>query len=194
MQILVILKTVSVVTTAPRKYRHQQGLTCGEFNARAIAEGFGVSFCLPPAPRLRIQVFGYSFIQDIRDLLEAHGIAAPVRHAAHLSPAQKLQTIRNHIDQDQPVILAIGNGHLRRGYYSPLARRFIGHFVTAYGYGRDGDHFFVYDPYLEGEYHEEIPVGNEVRTANEMLKDWGGTIYYQLIGMDHAYIAAGPRH
>lgn len=139
-------------------------------------------------------MFGYSFIQDISDLLEAHGIAAPVRHAAHLSPAQKLQTIRDHIDRDQPVIMAIGNGHLRRGTYSPLARRFIGHFITAYGYLRDSDNFFVYDPYLEGDYPEEIPAGNEVRTSNEMLRDWGGTLYYRLIGMNHVYIAAGPRH
>jgi hypothetical protein len=139
-------------------------------------------------------MFGYSFIQDIGKLLEAHGVSAPVRYAADLSSEQKLSAIRRHIDEDRPVILAIGNGHLRRGYFSPLARMFIGHFITVYGYSNIDDRFLIYDPYLEGSYPEEIPVGNEVRTAREILRDWGGPIYYRLIRMDHVYIPAGaPR-
>lgn len=182
-----------VVARAPRGYPRQQGLTCGEYNARGVVEAFGVPFRPPAVPRLRIRMFGYSFVQDISDLLEAHGISAPVRHAATLSADQKLGAIRNHIDQGQPVIMAIGNGHLRRGYYLPLARHFVGHFITVYGYSTDEDAFFIYDPYLEGEFHERIPVGNEVRTSREMLRDWAGTFYYRLVGMNHVYIPTALR-
>lgn len=186
-------ESYTFVKRSPGSYPHQEGLTCGEFNAKGVIEGFRVSYRPPATQPLRIRIFGYSFIQDISKLLAAHGVSAPVRFAAHLSSEQKLSTIRRHIDEDRPVIIAIGNGHLRRGYYSPLARMFIGHFITVYGYSSVDDRFLIYDPYLEGSYPEEIPVGNEVRTAREMLRDWSGPIYYKLIRMDHVYIPAGAQ-
>jgi hypothetical protein len=138
-----------------------------------------------------MRLFGYSFIRDISDHLEAHGLSAPVRHAHRLPGHERIELIKGHIRRDQPVLVAIGNGHLRRGVYSPLARRLVGHFITVYGYSDSRECFFVYDPYLEGSYPGEIPVGNEVRSFEEFLRDWRGPLYYKWIGMDHVYLAAG---
>jgi len=104
-----------------------------------------------------------------------------------------LKVVKEHIDQDEPVLLAIGNGHLKRNVYSPIARMLIGHFITVYGYNASKEIFYVYDPYLEGPYPEEIPVGNEVRTFREFLRDWNGPFYYRLINMDHVYIPVSSR-
>ncbi len=181
-----------VVKCAPDQYPRQVGLTCGEVNARAILAGFGIRYQAPSRLRLRIRLFGYSFIEDIVRLLQAHGLAAPVRYAARLSDEAKLRTIIENIDQGRPVLAAIGNGHLRRGVFSPLARTLVGHYITIYGYNEAKARFYVYDPYLEGPYRQPIPVGNEVRTFTEFLRDWRGPFYYPFIRMDHAYIPVGP--
>lgn len=155
-----------------------------------ILEAFGLDYHKPERLRARIRLWGYSFIQDIADRLEAHGLSAPVRHAQHLTDQEKLARLKNHLDQDQPVLMAIGNGHLSRGRYVPLASIFIGHFITLYGYSDHERHFYVYDPYLKGDYPGEIPAGNEVRSFDQVLCDWRGPFYYRFIGMDHVYIAA----
>ena len=179
---------VTIVQHAPKSYDHQKGLTCGEYNVRGIVEGFGIPYQTPDSFRLRVRVFGLSFIKDISMLLQIHGLLAPVRHASYLTDHERLKTIKKHIDKDEPVLVAIGNGHLKRNVYSPLARMLIGHFITVYGYSASKEIFYVYDPYLEGPYPEEIPVGNEVRTFREFLRDWNGPFYYRFINMDHVYI------
>lgn len=143
---------------------------------------------------MRVRLFGYSFMEDISQLLQAHGLFAPVLHATNLSDEQRIDLLKGHIRKDQPVILAIGNGHLSRGVYSPLARIFVGHFITIYGFDDDKERFLIYDPYLEGEYHEPLPVGNEVRTQRELLRDWNGPFYYKLVGMDHVYIPVSNKN
>jgi hypothetical protein len=179
-----------VVRYTPQEYPHQQGLTCGEFNLMGILAAFNLDYHKPERVRLRIWLLGYSFIQDIADRLEAHGLSAPVRHANHLSDDNKLDLLKSQLDQDQPVLMAIGNGHLNRGRYVPLARFFLGHFITLYGYSDRERRFYIYDPYLEGDYPDEIPVGNEIRSYDQLLRDWRGPFYYRFIGMDHVYIAA----
>lgn len=184
------LRENMIVQQAPERYPRQEGLSCGETNIKGILAGFKIPYQPPNSLRLRIRIFGYSFIQDIADLLESHGVSAPVLHANHQTDQEKLGIIKSHIDNDQPVLAAIGNGYLRRGVYSPIARYFIGHFITIYGYSDDGGLFYLYDPYLEGSYQGEIPVGNDTRTFSEFLRDWHGPLYYKLIGMDHVYIPA----
>ena len=177
-----------IVRFAPENYPRQEGLTCGETNIKGLLAGFNVPYSPPPSLRLRIRIFGYSFIQDISELLEAHGLSAPVRKAKRLSDQEKIRVIQKHIDRDQPVLVAIGNGYLRRGEFTPIARHFIGHFITIYGYSNDESNFYIYDPYLEGSYPDEIPAGNDIRKYNELLRDWRGPVYYKFIGMDHVYL------
>jgi len=184
---------VGVVEYAPKSYAHQKGLTCGDYNVRGILGGFNITYQAPDKQRLRVRIFGLSFIKDISELLQAHGLSAPVRYASKLADNDKLKTVKEHIDKDEPVLLAIGNGHLSRNVYSPIARILIGHFITVYGYNTSQEIFYVYDPYLEGPYHEEIPVGNEVRTFREFLRDWNGPFYYRFINMDHVYIPVSSR-
>jgi hypothetical protein len=184
--------TAIITAHSPPRYPRQEGLTCGETNARGILEAFQIPFRPPDRLRLRIRIFGYSFIEDISRLLQSHGIDAQVQSATQMSDYQKLTTIMEHIRQDRPVLLAIGNGHLRRGVYSPLARNLIGHFITVYGYDESKQIFYIYDPYLEGSYLEKIPVGNEVRTFAQFLRDWQGPFYYRFIGMDHVYMPVCP--
>ena len=181
----------SVVGSAPRHFPRQEGLTCGEANLKAILAGFNIPYRPPESLRLRIRLFGYSFVRDISDLLARHGISAPVRHANNLTEQGKLVIIKDHIDSDEPVILAVGNSYLQRGIYTPMARYFIGHFITIYGYSDEKKVFYIYDPYLKGTYPGEIPVGNDTRTYDELLRDWQGPVYYKLVGMNHVYLPAG---
>jgi hypothetical protein len=177
-----------IVKHVPKNYPRQQGLTCGESNARTIVESFNLLFQMSASPSLRVRLFGFSFLQDIQSLLVFNGLSAPIRFASKLAPSEMLQILQSHIDQDEPVLLAIGNGHLGRGRYLPTARLFIGHFITLYGYNAEQQIFYIYDPYLEGAYSQTIPIGNEVRTFEEVLRDWSGPFYYKVINMDHVYI------
>ena len=176
---------------APEDYPRQEGFTCGETNLKGILAGYKISYKPPTSIRFRIRLFGYSFIQDISDILKTHGLSAPVSFANHLPDQDKLAIIKNHIDNDQPVLLAIGNGYLQRGVYTPVARLLIGHFITIYGYSNEEQVFYIYDPYLDGSYPGELPAGNDIRSYNELLRDWKGPVYYKLINMDHVYVPIG---
>ncbi len=178
-----------VVKYTPKKYPRQQGLTCGEFNVMGILDGFNIRYQPSVNKPLRVKLFGFSFIRDISVLIQKHGLSAPVKHASKFVDQERIKIIKKHIEQDEPVLIAIGNGHLSRSSYSPIARFFIGHFITIYGYNNNKEIFYVYDPYLKGNYHQEIPAGNEVRTYKELLRDWNGPFYYRFINMNHVYIA-----
>jgi hypothetical protein len=177
-----------VVNHAPKKYPHQEGLTCGETNVRGILDGFRIPYEPLDKPPFRVKLFGFAFVKDISSLIQKHGLVAPLLFASKFTNKDRVNTFMKHIDRDEPVIIAIGNGHLSRTTYSPIARIIIGHFITIYGYNAKQEIFYVYDPYLKGNYHKGIPVGNEVRTFRELLRDWNGPFYYRFINMNHVYI------
>jgi hypothetical protein len=181
---------VTIIPSLPRAYPRQIGLTCGEYNARSVVESFGIGFEAEPKPRLRVRMFGLAFMSDLCAALKRHGLDANVRSASELHDESRLALLRGYIDSHEPVILAIGNGHLSRGRDSALARAFVGHFITIYGYDAEAGVFFVYDPYLEGDHSTPLPAGNDVRTETEILRDWNGPFYYPWIGMDHVYVTA----
>lgn len=169
-------------------FPRQRGLTCGEVNARSVIDALSASPRGPIRPRWTVRLFGYSLIRDIRDLLRTHGLEPRVNGAGGLSDEEKLEVLTRAIDAGSPVIVAIGNGHLRRGVDRTWARRLFGHYLTVFGYDAGGETFFVYDSYLAGEPDEPLPIGNDTRTREEMLRDWKGPIYYRAIGRDHVFI------
>ena len=179
---------VTIVPTVPSSYPRQIGLACGDYNVHALLDAFDIEYEAEPEPPRRVRLFGLSFVTDLRDALARHGVETAVRHASELHDESRLALLRGHIDSHEPVILAIGNGHLSRTRDSALARALLGHYITIYGYDAGRGVFFVYDPYLEGEPNEQLPAGNVERTAEEVLRDWGGPIYYRWIGMDHVYL------
>lgn len=187
------MSRIRTVGNIPRNYARQHGLTCGEYNVRTIVESFSRPFHTLAHLPVRVKLLGFSFVQDIQRLLEWNGLSAPIRHASNLNASAKLSLIQEHIDRGEPVLLAIGNGHIHRNRYSPVARLLIGHFITVYGYDDERELFYIYDPYLEGMYPEEIPIGNEVRTFSEFLRDWQGPLYYKFINMDHVYLPVRTR-
>lgn len=184
---------LNLVPHLPSGYPHQVGLTCGEYNVRAVLDGFDIAYRPPERPRLRIRMLGLSFVSDIRAAFLRHGLDAEIRSAAELHDDSRLALLRGHVDSHEPVILAIGNGHLSRTRDSAIARAIAGHFITIYGYDAERDVFFVYDPYLSGEPTSPLPAGNDERTSAEILRDWRGPFYYRFIGMDHVYIPVSTR-
>lgn len=185
---------VSVVPVLPSRYPHQVGLTCGEYNVRAMLDAFAIEYRPERRPRLRVRVFGLSFVSDIRTELARHGVDAQIHRATELHDESRLALLRGHVDSHEPVILAIGNGHLSRTKDSATVRAVVGHFVTVYGYDAQRDVFFVYDPYLRGEPPRPLPAGNVERTSEEILRDWKGPFYYRFIGMDHVYLPVSGQH
>ena len=186
-----------IVKFTPTSYKEQAGLTCGEYNVRGILEGFQIPYQPLQKPPLRVRWFGFSFMDDISSLLQNHGLKAPVQFAGKMTDQDRLKLITGHLDRDEPLLVAIGNGHLARDRYSRLARFFVGHFITIFGYDPQKKIFFIYDPYLKGAYQETIPAGNDIRSFQELLSAWNGPFYYPWINMDHVYIpvsAAGEDH
>lgn len=158
-----------------------------------IISAFNIPYSPPESVRPRIKLLGYSFIEDISNLLETHGLSAPIKWGDRLTSEEQLEAIKNHLDQDQPVLAAIGNGYLGRDFYSPLARHLIGHYITIYGYSEQNELIYIYDSSLKGEYPDEIPAGNETRTYQQFIRDWTGPVYYRLIGMKNIYIPVTKR-
>lgn len=183
----------ATIARAPRSYPGQVGLTCGEANARSVIDSFGVAYQTPSRTRIWVKLFGHSLLTDLRLLMEAHGLAAPVRHAGRLNRDLKVRVPKSHVDAGNPVVVAIGNGHLRRGRYVWWARLLLGHYLTVYGYDDARRVFYVYDSYLRGRPPAPLPAGNETRSYAEMLRDWKGPIYYRLIGRNHAYLPVSRR-
>jgi len=182
-----------VALSLPQAYPRQEGLSCGETNARSVIESFGLSFERPTRPGWKVRLFGYSLLRDLRSLMESHGLSAPIRSAASVNAPARLDVLRSHLRKGYPIVIAIGNGHLRRGRYVPAARVLLGHYLTLYGFEDASETFFVYDSYLDGEPEGPLPAGNETRTYAETLRDWRGPFYYPLIGRRHAYMPVSPR-
>ena len=182
-----------VIRHLPEEYPKQQGLTCGETNLKNILSAFRIPYRRSERVPLRVKLLGYSMIKDISERFEAHNLVAPILWANRLTEQEQLEIIKGHIDLDQPVLVAIGSGYLRRGVYSPLARLFIGHYITIYGYSDRDNLFFVYDSSLEGPYPDQIPAGNETRKYTDFIRDWKGPIYYNLIRLKNVYMPIRKR-
>jgi hypothetical protein len=177
-----------IVKFHPSKYKTQKGLTCGEINTKTIIQGFGRNYKPLKSMPLRVKIFGFSFVQDILNLIKENGLYSTIQYATGIDDNERIEIIKKHIDHDEPVLLAIGNGHIRRGENNPILRFLVGHFITVYGYDDQEKIFYIYDSYLKGNYERDIPVGNEVRTFQEFLQDWQGPIYYRFIKMKHVYL------
>jgi hypothetical protein len=172
----------------PMSYPRQAGFTCGEANARSVIEAVGVEYERDPRPPFTVRLFGYSLLGDLESLLKAHGLDAPVKSARELNASDRLDVLRSHLRAGEPVIIAIGNGHVARGRYTPGLRLVVGHYLTIYGLDDSTRTFFVYDSYLKGEPETPLPAGNDHRTYSDTLRDWRGPLYYPLIGRRHVYI------
>jgi Butirosin biosynthesis protein H, N-terminal len=181
-----------VVAGLPKSYPRQVGLTCGETNAKSVIASFGVPY-RPFRSSIWVRLFGYSLLNDLRQLLQAHGLSATIAQAGELDDASKIDVLRRHIDHGSPAILSIGNGYRRRGDYVPWARLLVGHYITVYGYDDAQRVFYIYDSYLRGDPPHPLPAGNDTRTYAELLRDWRGPIYYRLIGRNYAYLSVSRR-
>ena len=134
---------MKIVKFHPSEYETQRGLTCGETNAKAIIQGFGKNYEPLENIPLRVKIFGYSFVNDILKLIEENGLYSSIRYASGTIDHERLEIIKQHIDHDEPVLTAIGNGHVRRGEFNPLLRYLVGHFITVYGYDDKKEIFYV---------------------------------------------------
>ena len=71
-------------------------------------------------------------------------------------------------------MIRIGNGFLKNGKYNSLVAYFVGHWITLWGYDDEKQIFYIYDSYVPlAKHNKNIPVGNTMRTFEEILRDWG---------------------
>lgn len=182
-----------VITHAPARYERQQGMTCGETNVKTIVEGFGKVYQPMINPPWRVGLFGFSLVKDIQSLFSLNGLTSSIHFAKGVDDQSRIKIIQNHIDQNEPVLIAIGNGHLKRNKFSRFAQLLLGHYITIYGYNPDRKVFYIYDAWLDGDYDGDLPVGNEVRTFSQLLSSWKGPFYYGLINMMNVYLPVSSK-
>ena len=166
-----------IVSRAPKEYLKQGLSLCGAYSVKAILSAYGKDDKANPADYIPNIFFRYIRKPTMHiwpKVFESYGITAKIGNTKHLSEVQRIQLLKNLIDQDTPVMLRIGNGYLSIGRYNNFIASFIGHWITLWGYNDKEKAFYVYDSCVPTERHDKtIPIGNTKRTYIEILRDWG---------------------
>ena len=114
----------------------------------------------------------------VSQVLEKHGVDAPVRQAAGEDGQQRLKAVKDHVRGGDPVLLLIGQRYDAEGSYSPGFKEYAAHYLTLWGYNDFQRDLYVHDSFLEGyAYDATVPVGTARRDYDTFVEDWRGTLY-----------------
>ena len=170
-----------VLPIRPAEYL-QQGLShCGAFAVKAILSACGKDDGRAPQmyhPGFLGRATGFSPPDTWVKLFRSHGLLVKRRSAVNLSPAERLELLKRLLNENNVVMLRIGNGYLDNGGYSSLRGQLIGHWVTLWGYDDPRQVFYTYDPRVKRErWDKSLPVGNTARNYGATLRDWRGALF-----------------
>lgn len=165
------------VGRAPHTYAIQGLSGCGGFSAKAILESFGKR--VPPDP---IELYPYfsrilhwglpSAPVHWQHLFGRSGLVAQVHQLSSRSQTENVEVMKGYLRRGIPLMVRIGNGYLPNGRYAASLSWLIGHWVTVWGFDDKRECFYVYDSCVpSNRLDRSIPVGNVVRTYQDMLRD-----------------------
>ena len=157
----------------------EQGLTqCGAYSVKAILSSYGKDDKKHPRdyqPNILAKYTGITrglFIWP--KVIRTYGLTAERGSARNLSDDNRIKLLKKLINNDNVVMLRVGNGFSKNGNYNSLVASFLGHWITLWGYDDEKRIFYVYDSYVPlSRCDKVIPVGNVRRTFKEIIRDWG---------------------
>jgi hypothetical protein len=172
-------KGIKIVPHQPDIFYEQNVPYCGGFSIAAVLSAYEIQ---------RHQSIG-SYMSNMGRLiggmspkglirtLRANGIEGEIHRCIWMADSERINILRQEIDQERPVLLLIGNGHEKCGIFSNIRSQGISHlhWITIWGYHDDG--FFIYDSVAHPYQYERIPAGNIERSSNDLLRDWSRPFY-----------------
>lgn len=181
-----------IVSKRPKEYLKQGPTGCGAFSVKGILSAYGKDDKTNP-----FEYYPPSIVPFIAPLgtwvkiLNAYGMNAKLQFMQGLCDTQRLNTLKELIRNDTPVMLCIGNGYRGNGIWSKIRWRLISHWITLWGFDDEQGIFYIYDSAVPFQYRtKNIPTGNITRTYAQVLRDYGGGQPWQ---WRHAYITISPR-
>lgn len=167
-----------ILSQQPKEYLEQGFTQCGAYSVKAILSAYGKDDKKNPRDYQPNVLAKYTGINRGLYLwpkvLQSYGVPAKKGDAKNLSDEQKLILLRELLNEDNPVMLRVGNGYSKSGKYSPFIASFMGHWITLWGYNDEEGVFYIYDSYVPLKKHDKtIPIGNIKRTYKEIIRDWG---------------------
>ncbi|MBI2508434.1 C39 family peptidase [Candidatus Woesearchaeota archaeon] len=171
-----------VVNHKPKEYLKQGMRHCGGYTIKAILSAYDLDDGRHPKKYLlpKIKSLGFTTPKLIQETLKRYGFDAPIKRANKFSNDKKIQSIKQELDKNNPVILLIGNGYSQTGNYSEFRMNWVSHWITVWGYDDKKKTFFIYDSYVDQKSYDRIPVGNVKRTYEQVLRDWKGAFYFRM--------------
>jgi len=188
------LPTRFVLSIRPQEYLKQGLSHCGVYSVKAILSAYGRDLKKRPEDYHTSwfeRLTGIALTrQYVANILQKNGLSTTVETARELSDEGKLNTLKQILSSNTPVLLSIGNGYRSDGSYNPIRARIIGHFITLWGYDDKKQVFYVYDSCVpKDRYDKTSPIGNTKRTYPQIIRDWKTALSIRLLGgQDCAYI------
>lgn len=166
-----------ILSIKPKEYLKQGLSHCGVYSIKAILSAYGKDDKKHPEEYhtnwIGKNLFSLATGEKYYDnILASYGIKSETKSAESLSDLERTELLRNLLSKNTPVMIRIGNGYLT-DKYNPVIGKLMPHWITLWGYDDHKGLFYVYDSGLPQEYwHKTIPIGNTIRTYDEILRDW----------------------
>lgn len=174
-----------LIERVPPVYLQQGPNYCGGFQIKSILSSFGLDDGRDPKSYLGLwaTLTGGTLPHEIKRILHKHGLIASVKRAHKLSDSDKIDALRNELNEDHPVILLVGSKLNADG---SVRDKVTAHWISLWGYVADT--FYAYDAFRDSEHYNDVPVGNVAISIEQLLNMWKGPMYVRLLRKDYLYI------
>lgn len=180
-----------ILSKKPKEYLKQGPTGCGAFSVKGILSAYGKDDKTHPFQYLPLSFF--PFVTNVFhwvEVLRSYGLDARMQSLHNMTDEQRINTLKDALRSDTPVMLAVGNGYRGRGIWSRIRWQLIHHWITLWGFDDEKGIFYIYDSGVPLRHHDKsIPIGNISRTYQQVARDvCGGQPWwrrYQYICINH---------
>lgn len=167
-----------ILSVKPKEYLVQGISHCGVYCVKAILSTYGKDDKTYPKDYhtnwIGKNLFSFATGDDYYDkIFASYGIKSKTKSAENLSNQERIDLLKSLLSKNTPVMIRIGNGYYKSNKYNPILGKLVPHCITLWGYDDKRKIFYVYDSgMLKEHWIKDIPIGNTVRTYEEVLRDW----------------------
>lgn len=165
-----------ITSKRPKEYLKQGPTGCGAFSVKGILSAYGKDnkthpFQYLPLSRFPFVINAFHWVEVLR----SYGLDAHMQSLRHMTDEQRINTLKDLLRSDTPVMLSIGNGYRGNGIWSKVRWQLIQHWITLWGFDDEKRIFYIYDSCVPLRYHDKnIPIGNVARTYQQVARDIRG--------------------